>query len=93
MAKIAQQKERDQAQFAVDMEKIEAEKYKIEGNLKITETQAAVAMIKAQTERAVHKMDAQLKHHDMAHRHLREAIDTHHKVTSKQKPEGVREHG
>lgn len=76
--KLHQQAEKDKAQHIIDMEKIAVEREKIAADKIISEQQASVQVIKAQTERIVHKSDRDMKHHDMAHRHLKEALDLHH---------------
>lgn len=77
--KIQQDAEKAKAQHMVDMEKIAVEREKIMADKEISEQQAAVQLVKAQTERIVHNADKELKHHDMSHRHLKEAIDMHHR--------------
>lgn len=82
--KLQQQGEKDKAQHEVDMEKIAVEREKIEADKIISQQQAAVQLVKAQTERMVHRADRDLKHHDMSHRHLKEAIDLHHQHTHRE---------
>lgn len=79
--KLQMQAQKDKAQFEVDMEKIAVEREKIEADKEISQQQASVQVIKAQTERMVHKADKDMKHHDMSHRHLKEALDLHHQHT------------
>ena len=92
MQKIQHEKEKDKAQFVVDMEKIEAEKMKIRADMEINAKSADVQVFKALTERAVHHADMAFKHKDMDHRHLKEALETHHKITQKPRHE-ARENG
>jgi len=80
--KLMQDGVKDKAQHVVDMEKIAVEREKIAADKIITREQAHVQMVKAQTERAVHEADKNMKHYDMAHRHLHEAIELHHKTTT-----------
>ncbi len=95
MEKLKMEAEKNQAQFDVDMQKIEAEKLKIHAQVKMNETSSSVQLVKAMTERTVHEIDAGLKRHDQAHRHLKEAIEvhhkgleTHHKISQKEKKHG-----
>lgn len=79
MAKLQQDGKKNEAQFHLDMEKIKVEREKIEADKIISAEQAHVQLVKAETERAVHLHDADLKSHDMSHRHLKEAVEVHHK--------------
>lgn len=92
MERLKMDAQKNQAQFEVDMQKIEAEKLKVNAQVHMNEINASVGLVRAQTERAVHEIDAHMKHADQAHRHLREAIETHHKVNQKPKHE-ARENG
>lgn len=93
MAKLQEDKEKNAAQHQVDMAKIAVEREKIHAQLSMNETSASVQLVKAQTERAVHKMDDEVKRHDQSHRHLIEALDVHHRAMEthhkiKQAPKG-----
>lgn len=92
MQKLQHEKEKDQAQFTVDMQKIEAEKMKIVGDLEIARKSGDVQLFKALVEKEVHHADMHLRHQDQRHRHVKEVLETHHKLTQKPKHE-VREHG
>ena len=81
MAKLQQDSQKNKAQFQVDMEKLAVEREKIAADKEISEQQSSVQLVKAQTERYVHKIDSEHKNYDMTHRHLKEAIDMHHKHT------------
>lgn len=83
MAKLQQEQQKNQAQFAVDMEKIKMEEKKVQAQVHMNEVSSSVQLVKAQTERAVHHADKELKHKDMHHRHLKEAIETHHLLNNK----------
>ena len=80
MMELQQQSQKDKAQFAVDMAKIEAEKQKLLADVHMNETAASVQLVKAMTERYSKQVDLHLKHKDLGHRHLKEAIETHHKI-------------
>ena len=80
MQKLEHEKQKDQAQFVLDMAKIDAEKEKLLADMDMNDKAASVQLVKAFTERQVHHADLQLKHKDMAHRHLKEALETHHKI-------------
>ncbi len=88
--KIQQEGEKAKAQHVVDMEKIAVEREKIAADRIISEQQASVQVIKAQTERMVHHADRDMKHHDMAHRHLKEALDLHHQHKHTKEPSHAR---
>ena len=79
--KLQQQAQKDKAQFQVDMEKIAVEREKIAADKVMVERESEVQVYKAQTERAVHHADGLLKHHDMTHNHLHDAIKLHHEHT------------
>ena len=72
MAKLKQQAETDKMKYHMEMMKIQAD-------LKIEEEKASVGLVKAQTERFAKTVDLEIKRHDNRHRHLKEAIETHHK--------------
>ena len=72
MARLKQQAQKDQQQFQVDMAKMQAD-------LQISHDSNAVGLVKAQTEKFAKTVDLEIKRHDMGHRHLKEAIETHHK--------------
>lgn len=80
MAKLQQQQQSNQAKFAIDMAKLQADQEKIMADLHLGQQTANVQLVKAQTERFAKSVDLALKHHDQGHRHLREAIETHHKT-------------
>jgi hypothetical protein len=77
--KLQQDSAKHEAQHEVDMEKIAVEREKIMADLEISEQQAGVNLVRAQTERFVHKETHAMKKHDMAHQHLAHALDLQHK--------------
>lgn len=96
MQKLQHESQKDQMQFKVDMAKIAQEEKKLQAEIKVDHDDNAVKLVKAMTERIVHKDDMNLKHRDMGHRHLKEAIEVHHKglethhKISKPQAEGAR---
>lgn len=79
MQKLSHEKEKNEAQFLVDMEKIQAEKIKTLADIEMNQEAGKVQVFKAFTERQVHETDKLLKHHDMKFRHLKDAIEMHHR--------------
>jgi hypothetical protein len=49
-------------------------------DLHLGQQSANVQLVKAMTEKFAKEVDLTLKHKDMGHRHVKEAIETHHKV-------------
>jgi hypothetical protein len=91
MQKLQQQAQKDKAQFTVDMAKIQGEKEKVAADIQINKEASKVQLVKAMTERHKSDTDLRLKHLDMGHRHIKEAIEVHHRV---RKPEtGVNHNG
>lgn len=85
MAKLQHEKEKDAAQHILDMQKLELEKQKLIFEKEASEQQAHVQLVKAETERAVHHADLKLKHHDMKHNHMKDALEFHHKISAPEK--------
>ena len=83
---IMKLKQEHQAEHQLEMDKLQFEREKLLVERDIAEDQAAVQLVKAQTERAVHKADMQHKYKDMSHRHVKEALELHIKHNS---PKGV----
>jgi len=90
MAKIQQKGQADSARLQLDMAKLEQEKQKLMADLHLGQQSAKVQLVKAQTERFAKEVDLKLKGRDMGHRHIREVLETHHKLRGK--PEGNRAH-
>lgn len=91
MAKLAQEKERDEKQFHVDIMEIEFKEQELQEKKRIANLEARVDLARAATERYGKQMDYKIKAidqhhnaHDMHHRHIKEALETHHLLT---KPE------
>jgi hypothetical protein len=79
-AKIQQQGQIAQQKFQIDMAKLQADERKLLGDIHLGQQSANVQLVKAMTERFSKQVDLEIKHKDMHHRHLKEAIETHHKV-------------
>jgi hypothetical protein len=80
MQKLQLDAQKNQAQFSIDMAKLKNDENKILADLKMAQDDNSVQALKAETERFSKMIDLQLEKHDMKHRHLKEAIEVHHKV-------------
>lgn len=69
-----------QNEFVVDMMKIKQEDQKMLLDMHESMTAAETQKLKAETELAVHQVDAELKHRDQRHNHAKDLIDMHHKT-------------
>lgn len=78
--RLNHQIQKDEAQFTLDMAKINHEAQKLQADFAMNETNASIQLVKAMTERQVHEVDKEMKKYDMHHRHLKEAIETGHKI-------------
>lgn len=83
MAKLQQQQQKNQMDFELDMAKLKQSENKILADLHLGKESANVQLVKAMTERFAKKVDLELKRHDMRHKHIKESIETHHKVRTK----------
>lgn len=83
MQKLQQQAQKDKGQHMIDMAKLQLEREKLEIEREASERDAHVQLVKAQTEREVHHVESSMKHHNMTHQHLKEAIDLHHQHSQK----------
>jgi hypothetical protein len=81
MAKLQHEKNKDEMQFKIDMAELEQKERKIIADLERTHDQNAVALVKAQTDRFAKQVDLELKGKDMHHRHIKEKIETRHKIS------------
>jgi len=81
MAELQQKAQRDQAQFSVDMAKLEVERQKVIANAVTSESSTAVQALKAQTERYAKNADLAIKHMDMQHKHTQ----VYHKLHQEQR--------
>jgi len=85
MAKLQQQGQANQQKFAIDMAKLQQDERKVLADLRLGQQSANVQIVKAMTERFAKQVDLQLKNKDMNHRHIKEKIETHHKIHEKPK--------
>jgi hypothetical protein len=80
MAKLQQQGQKEQMKLQVDMAKLEQAQEKVKADLELGKQSANVQLVKAMTERFAKQVDLRLKGHDQQHRHVKEALETHHKL-------------
>ncbi len=85
MAKVKQKGEESQAKIMLDMAKLQQAEKKMMADLEENQQTSAVQMVKADTERFVHTLDAKMKVMDQSHRHAKETIETHHKISQPKK--------
>jgi len=90
MQKNQQRAQIDQAKLQLDMAKLQQDQQKVMADLHLGQQASHVQLVKAQTERYAKHVDLEIKRHDMRHRHVKEALETHHKLTHKS--EGNRAH-
>ncbi len=84
-AKMQQDSQKSQAQFILDMKKLEQDEKKLIADVQMSSNDNMVQVIKANTEKFAKTIDLQIKQRDQHHRHMKEAIETHHKVTQPRK--------
>ena len=77
--KLQQDKIKSEREFMVDMKELEFKEKEVLAKLKMDHDDNQIKRLKADTERFAKQVDLRLKHKDMGHRHLKEAIETHHK--------------
>jgi ribosomal protein L9 len=80
MQKMQMQAQENQQKMMLEQAKLKHEEKKLEVNLKLGEQSSTVQLVKAQTERFAKQVDLKIKSHDMRHRHVKEALELHHKV-------------
>ena len=85
MAKLQQQSQKNQQDFAIDMAKLQQDQHKLLADMHLSKETSQVQLVKAMTERFAKQVDLQIKTHDMHHRHRKEAFETHHKVHKEHK--------
>ncbi len=83
LQKMQQKSQADQAKMQLDMAKLQQEQQKVMSNLHLGQQSAHVQLVKAQTERYAKHVDLEIKKHDMKHRHVKEALEFHHKAHNK----------
>ncbi len=77
-----------QGQMHVDLEKLKQSQLKVLSDMHIAKESSITQRIKAEAERYSKQVDLAMKHRDMSHRHIKEAIETHHMVNQ---PKGTRQ--
>jgi rhodanese-related sulfurtransferase len=73
--------QKNQQQFMIDMQKLKQDENKVMLDAEQSKNDNLVQIIKANTERFSKQVELQLNTRDMNHRHLKEAIETRHKVS------------
>lgn len=81
--------QKQQQQFTIDMAKLKQDENKILADVSMAKDAHLVQIIKANTERFSKEVDLSLKHKDMGHRHVKETIETHHKVSRPEQFQGM----
>lgn len=79
--KLEHESMKAQGQFAVDMAKLRAAQEKVLADMQQSKQDNAMEMAKLETERFAKEIDLRLQHKDMEHRHLKDAVEVHHKVS------------
>lgn len=79
-AKLKQQEATSAQKFQIDLAKLKADEQKVLADLHIGQQSANVQLVKAMTERFAKQIDLEIKTKDLHHRHLKESIETHHKM-------------
>jgi hypothetical protein len=90
MAKMQQKGQENQMKFQLDMARLQHDQEKVMADLHLGKESSNVQLVKALTERFAKEVDLKIKTHDMKHRHMKEAIETHHKI--RESHEKRREH-
>jgi hypothetical protein len=78
-AKLQADQMKHQQEFMIDMKKLEHDERKLMVDAKLAQSNNMVQALKANAEIFSKKVDMAMQHRDMGHRHLKEAIETHHK--------------
>ena len=92
MAKMQQSQQKNQMDFQIDMAKLQHDQEKVMADLHLGKESANVQLVKALTERFAKKVDLQIKTHDMHHRHIKETLETHHKLKDRDGKENRKSH-
>jgi len=79
---LAQQKmqidsQHNQQEYMIDLAKLQQEDKKMDNELKLAHNDTMIEIIKANAEKFSDQAHLRLEHRDMAHRHLKEAIELH----------------
>lgn len=92
MAKLKQQEQKQQQDFSLDMARLQHDQQKVMADLHLGKQSSDVQLVKAMTEKFAKQVDLQIKHADMKHRHMKEAVETHHKLKESHERHGKRVH-
>jgi hypothetical protein len=71
--------QKNQQQFMIDMKKLEQDEKRLMVDAKLAQSEQMIQAMKTHAEIFSKKVDLQMQHKDMGHRHIKEAIETHHK--------------
>lgn len=80
MAKLQQQQQKNQQDFAINMGRLQQDQQKLIADLHLSKETSQVQLVKAMTERFAKQVDLEIKTHDMHHRHQKDRFEAHHKV-------------
>lgn len=93
MAKMQQQGQKNQMDFQLDMARLQHDQEKLAADLHLGKESSNVQLVKALTERFAKRVDLEIKHADMQHRHKKEVIETHHKIRGSHDGHRAQTHG
>lgn len=79
-AKLQHEQQKSQQQFQIDIAKLQHDNQKIMADIELGKQSQATQLVKAMTERFSKEVDLEIKNRDMHHRHIKEALETHHKI-------------
>jgi hypothetical protein len=80
MARVQQQGQENQQRLQLDMAKLQVDQQKVMADVHLGQQTANVQLVKAMTERFAKQVDLEIKHKDLEHRHIKEAIETRHNL-------------
>jgi Phage P22-like portal protein len=80
MARVQQQGQENQQRLQLDMAKLQVDQQKVIADVHLGQQTANVQLVKAMTERFAKQVDLEIKHKDLEHRHIKEAIETRHNL-------------
>ncbi len=81
MARTQQQGQENQQRLQLDMAKLQVAQQKVMADVHLGQQTANVQLVKAMTERFAKQVDLEIKHKDLRHRHFKDAMETHHKLS------------
>lgn len=80
MQKLMHDKQKDDKQFQIDVAKLHQESIKVAADLQESKEEARIEALKAHAEMFSKTAELDLAHKDMAHKHLKEAVELHHTI-------------